>query len=223
MSKILIVEDELSLIRFIKKGLEEEGYQIDVATDGHEALEKIKHGAFDLCLFDIMIPGMNGMLLLERVRQLDLDVPIIMLTARDDLNFKSESFNKGCDDYLTKPFEFDELLMRIQAILRRTIKPETKSIDPISLDKARHLLRVHTQEIALTKKEFQILECLSHNQGRPVEIQKILQFVWNSQDPQLKKRLEVHVNAIRLKVKQTGETKLLETVRGIGYQLKKVA
>jgi heavy metal response regulator len=219
--RILLVEDEKNVAAFIKKGLEEEYYAVDVAEDGAEGFLMATSNEYDLMILDIMLPGLNGIELCKRLREKGLKAPILMLTAIDSVNSKVEGLESGADDYLTKPFAFSELLARIKALLRRT----SDSISELSLENLRMDLlsrRVFREdrEVMLTPKEFSLLEYLLRNKGRVLSRTQIIENIWGYTFDPNSNVVDVHIKFLREKIDAGFEKKLIYTVRGAGYILK---
>lgn len=219
--RILLVEDERNVAAFIKKGLEEEFYSVDIAEDGTEGLLMAKSNDYDLIILDIMLPGMDGIEICKKIRERDRKVPILMLTAVDSIESKVQGLESGADDYLTKPFAFSELLARIKALLRRV--PD--SISELTIDDLRMELlsrRVYrgNREINLTPKEFSLLEYLLRNSGRVLSRTQIIENVWGYNFDPGSNVVDVHIKFLREKIDSNSEKKLIHTIRGAGYILK---
>ncbi|MFN3395187.1 MAG: response regulator [Thermodesulfovibrionales bacterium] len=219
--RLLLVEDERNVAAFIKKGLEEEFYSVDIAEDGSEGLLMALSNDYDLIILDIMLPGMNGVEVCKKIREKDRRVPILMLTAVDSVESKVQGLESGADDYLTKPFAFSELLARIKALLRRV--PDT--INELTIDDLRMELlsrRVYRgdREITLTPKEFSLLEYLLRNKGRVLSRTQIIENVWGYNFDPGSNVVDVHIKFLREKIDSASERKLIHTIRGAGYILK---
>lgn len=219
--RILLVEDERNVAAFIKKGLEEEFYSVDIAEDGSEGLLMALSNDYDLIILDIMLPGINGIEICKKIREKDRRVPILMLTAVDSVESKVQGLESGADDYLTKPFAFSELLARIKALLRRV--PDT--INELTIDDLRMELlsrRVYrgNREITLTPKEFSLLEYLLRNSGRVLSRTQIIENVWGYNFDPGSNVVDVHIKFLREKIDSGSERKLIHTIRGAGYILK---
>lgn len=219
--RILLVEDERNVAAFIKKGLEEEFYSVDIAEDGTEGLLMAKSNDYDLIILDIMLPGMDGIEICKKIRERDRKVPILMLTAVDSIESKVQGLESGADDYLTKPFAFSELLARIKALLRRV--PD--SISELTIDDLRMELlsrRVYrgNREINLTPKEFSLLEYLLRNSGRVLSRTQIIENVWGYNFDPGSNVVDVHIKFLREKIDSNSGKKLIHTIRGAGYILK---
>jgi len=219
--RILLVEDEKNVAAFIKKGLKEEAYTVDVAEDGPEGLLMATSANFDLIILDVMLPGLNGIEVCKTLRGKGINKPILMLTAVDSVERKVEGLESGADDYLVKPFAFSELLARIKALLRRT----TDMVSELSLNELRVDLlarRVYRgkREIILTQKEFSLLEYLLRNKGRVLSRTQIIENVWGYDFFPGTNIVDVHIKSLREKVNKGFEMQLIHTVRGTGYIMK---
>lgn len=217
--RLLIIEDEKKVAGFIKKGLEEETYVVDVAYDGEEGLLLAQQGEYDLIILDLMLPVIDGLEVLSRLRAEKNDVPIILLTAKDSVEEKVTGLNKGADDYLTKPFAFSELMARIRVLLRRG-KAETKTelqIDNLTLDLVSHKVKRNGEEIELTGKEYSLLEYFLRNQGKVLTRTMIAEHVWDYNFDTFTNVIDVYVNHLRKKIDKNYPKKLLHTLRGVGY------
>lgn len=227
-NRILIVEDESRVLQFIRQGLEEQGYEVEFAYDGECGRKLALSKEFDIIIMDIIIPQLNGIELCKKVREKDNNVKILMLTALGTLEDKLEGFKAGADDYLVKPFDFPELLVRIQSLLKRK---GTHSDDPKHDD---HIIRIadlevntHNKkvrrsgkEITLTAKEFALLELLALNKNRVVSKPEIAERIWNIHFDTGTNVIEVYINFLRKKIDKDFHNKLLHTLVGMGYILK---
>ena len=217
--RILIVEDEKKVAGFIKKGLEEETYAVDVAHDGEEGLHLAKEGCYDLVILDLMLPKMDGLEVLSELRGGKKDVPILLLTAKDTVEDRVTGLNKGADDYLTKPFAFSELLARVRVLLRRgkaEVKTELQIAD-LSLNLVSHKVNRGGGEVELTGKEYSLLEYFMRNQGKVLTRTMIAEHVWDYNFDTFTNVIDVYVNHLRKKVDKGHSKKLLHTLRGVGY------
>ncbi len=219
--RILLVEDEQNLAYFIKKGLEEEFYAVDITEDGSEGLFLAASNEYDLIILDIMLPGMNGLEVCKRLRERGVKTSVLMLTAMDSVSSKVEGLESGADDYLTKPFAFSELLARIKALLRRAYDSVNElSVEDLRIDLlARRIFR-GDREIVLTPKEFSILEYLLRNKGRVLSRTQIIENVWGYNFDPNTNIVDVHIKSLREKVDAGVPKKLIHTVRGAGYVVK---
>ena len=220
--RILIVEDEKKVAGFIKKGLEEETYAVDVAHDGEEGLHLGSEGQYDLIILDIMLPKINGLEVLSLLRTQGSDIPILLLTAKDAVDDRVTGLNKGADDYLTKPFAFSELLARVRVLLRRG-KAEVKTILQIAdltLDLVSHKVNRGGDEIELTGKEYSLLEYFIRNQEKVLTRTMIAEHVWDYNFDTFTNVIDVYINHLRNKIDKGRQGKLLHTLRGVGYIMK---
>ena len=220
-SKILIIEDEEKIARFVELELGYEGYTTTKAFDGRTGLELAETGEFDLVLLDVMLPQLSGMEVLRRLRRTS-SVPIIMLTARDSVMDKVSGLDSGASDYITKPFAIEELLARIRTALRKT-RPEDSGVLSASgllLDTERHTVTVMGVPIELTKREFDLLHFLLKNKGRVISREALLENVWGFDFTGETNAVDVYVRFLRGKIDEVFDIKLLHTVRGVGYVIK---
>ena len=220
--RILIVEDEKKVAAFIKKGLEEETYAVDIASDGEDGLHLGEQNPYDLIILDLMLPKINGLDILSRLRAKKIETPILLLTAKDSVEDKVEGLNHGADDYLTKPFAFSELLARIRVLLRRG-KNETKTtleIADLTLDLVSHKVNRGNEEIELTGKEYSLLEYFMRNQEKVLTRTMIAEHVWDYNFDTFTNVIDVYVNHLRKKIDKNFPAKLLHTLRGVGYVMK---
>jgi two-component system response regulator ArlR len=220
---ILLIEDDLSHVRFIKLELQHEGYDVETANDGRTGLLMANNKKTDLILLDIMLPEMNGIEVCQRIRQFS-SVPIIMLTAKSDITDKVIGLDIGANDYVTKPFEIVELLARIRAALRSTnIVSETSKayqIADLTMDTSKHEVRRNEQIIYLTKTEYDLLEYFIKNKEIVLSREKILENVWGYDYSGDTNTVDVFVSYLRAKVDDSYDVKLIHTVRGVGYVIK---
>ncbi len=224
MAKILIVEDEPKIARFLELELKHEGYEVDFAGDGRTALEKAVARDIDLVLLDVMLPGLSGMEVCRRVRT-ESQVPIIMLTAKDDVTDKVAGLDMGADDYMTKPFAIEELLARIRVALNRhsTERKENKkelSYGELHLDMAGHTVFYGKEELSLTKKEYDLLECLMRNQDVALSREQLLNQVWDYEYMGDTNVVDVYIRYLRQKIDDRFGIHMIETVRGVGYVIR---
>ena len=217
--RILLVEDEEKVARFITVGLKAERFAVDSARDGKTGLQMATINPYDLLIVDLMLPGMSGTELIRRVRRQNTEVPIVVLTARDALSDKLANFESGADDYLTKPFAFAELLVRIKALLRRGAVPRANVIQiaDLEIDRLAHQVRRSGQSIKLTAKEYGLLEYLATNAGRVLSRTMIVEHVWDQSFEGLTNIVDVYVRQLRAKIDEPFEKKLIHTVRSVGY------
>jgi len=219
--RLLLVEDEKNVASFIKRGLEEESYTVDVAKDGPAGFSMAISNVYTLAIIDIMLPGFNGIELCKRLREKGIKLPILLLTAIDSVESKVEGLESGADDYLTKPFAFSELLARVKALLRRSSDTAGElSIDDLRVDlMARRIFRGN-KEITLTPKEFSLLEYFLRNKGTVLSRTEIIENVWGYSFDPTTNIVDVHIKFLREKVDAGFHNKLIHTVRGAGYILK---
>ncbi|MGB3366478.1 MAG: response regulator transcription factor [Acidaminobacteraceae bacterium] len=221
--KVLIVEDEVKIARFLELELKYEGYEVCSKHNGRDGLEELENGTYDLAILDIMLPGLNGMEVCRRIRQTS-DIPIIMLTAKDDTMDKVMGLDVGADDYMTKPFAIEELLARIRRVFRTRVK-ETKGDSKVisgdlMIDKDQHAVFFKSDELSLTKKEYDLLEYLMLNKGIALSREMILENVWGFDYFGDTNVVDVYVRYLRTKIDNYYEVKLIHTVRGVGYLFK---
>lgn len=220
--KILIVEDEQKIARFLELELKYEGYEVEIANNGRDGLEKGKMTDVDLIVLDLMLPGLSGIEVCRRLRQTS-DVPIIMLTAKDDISDKVTGLDIGADDYMTKPFAVEELLARIRVLLKRRYVSREKEessliqIGKLSLCKNNYKVEYDGENIELTKKEFELLEFMMINKNIVLTREKILDKVWGYDYFGDTNIIDVYIRYLRSKIDQKYNINLIETVRGVGY------
>ena len=219
---ILVVEDEKKVASFVKKGLEEEHYSVDLAYDGDEGLYKLAVNRYDLIILDIMLPNKDGLEVIKEIRSKKNTTPVIMLTAKDSLENKIEGLDSGADDYLTKPFAFSELIARIRAILRRDSleKSNILKFHYLQLDLITHKVYRAGEEIELTNKEYSLLEYFMRNPNKILTRTMISESVWTYDFDTFTNVIDVYINFLRNKIDKKGFSKLIHTVRGVGYILK---
>ncbi len=221
--KILLVEDERKVANLIKKGFEEEGLIVDIAEDGEVALQKIGASNYDLIILDIMLPGKDGIEVLKEIRARGILKPIMMLTAKDSTTDKVMGLDAGADDYITKPFVFEELLARVRALLRRgqaIEKAQPIQIHDLVIDPVTRKVTRAGKEIELTSKEYGLLEYMARNKNRILTRTMIAENVWDYQFDSLTNIIDVYINYLRKKIDKDHQKKLIHTVRGVGYMIK---
>lgn len=219
--RILIVEDETGIASFIRRGLEEEAYAVDLAASGEEALDWIKSYSYDLIVMDIMLPGLDGLALCRKTREMGIRTPVLMLTAKDSVDDRVEGLDAGADDYLVKPFAFKELLARIRALLRRRHNEENNRlvVADLELDLLTRQTVRRGMEIELTNREFALLELLMLNRGRVLSRTVIAEHVWDYTFDSQTNVIDVYIRQLRKKIDDPFEEKLIRTVRGAGYKI----
>jgi heavy metal response regulator len=220
--RILVVEDEKRMSAFIKKGLKEAHYAVDLADNGEDALFMAIECPYDLIVLDIMIPGHDGIDVCRKLRKEKVDTPVLMLTARDEVEDKISGLDAGADDYLTKPFSFPEFLARVRALLRRK-NPEKSPrlrVGDLELDQATRKVSRSGEEIVLTPTEYGLLEYLMLNNGNVVTRTMLSEHVWNDDFDAFSNVINVYINYLRKKIDQNHKTKLIHSLRGVGYVLK---
>jgi two-component system copper resistance phosphate regulon response regulator CusR len=219
--RLLLVEDDARIARFVAKGLREQAYAVDVAGTGEEALYQAAVNTYDLVILDVMIPAPDGFAVCRELRKSGQRMPILMLTARDAVEDRIAGLDHGADDYLTKPFEFRELLARLRALLRRSgeLRPEKIAVADLVLDTGAQTARRGGRPIVLTAKEYALLEYLARNAGRVVRRAEIAEHVWDESFDPFSNLIEVYINRLRRKVDEDSTKALLHTRRGVGYVL----
>jgi heavy metal response regulator len=219
--RILVVEDEAAIAAFITDGLVKAGYGVDLASEGAEALHWVAIASYDLIILDVMLPGMDGLALCETLRSNGIVCPILMLTARDAIEERVAGLDSGADDYLVKPFAFAELLARIRALLRResAFLGTVLYIADLSLDTRSHEVYRNGQLIPLTTKEYRLLELLMRHPNQTITRDAIAEHIWNYEFDNVSNLIDVHIHALRRKMDDPYPTKLLHTIRGVGYRL----
>lgn len=220
--RVLIVEDEKKMASFIERGLKEEGYAVDVAYDGETGWEYASTNDYDVILLDWMLPKMSGLELCARLRKANSVVPIILLTVRDTVEDKIKGLDQGADDYLTKPFSFDELMARLRAVLRRPrhmMQEKLLTAGDLKLDLLGRRAWVGDHEISLSQKEFSLLEYLMRHKGEVVSRSQIAEHVWDLHFDPMTNTIDVYINFLRKKVDGGRRKSRIETVRGVGYRL----
>ena len=219
--RILIIEDEKEIASFVKKGLEAENFAVEVACDGEKGLWFAKSNDYDVVVLDIMLPNNDGIEVCKELRKAKKEVPIIMLTVRTELKSKIEAFDAGADDYLTKPFSFEELLVRIRALLRREkiVKGDTLKIADLVLDTRTHKTVRKGKSIKLSRKGFALLEYFMRNPGTVLTRIMILEHVWDMNIDPFTNTVDVHVKLLREKINKGFKKELIHTVHGYGYKM----
>jgi DNA-binding response OmpR family regulator len=219
--KVLLVEDESKVAHFISRGLQEEGYIVDVAPDGRKGLQCINETVYDIVLLDLMIPEIDGLELLKLMRAKGVDTPVLIITAKSSKEDVVKGLDTGSDDYLTKPFSFDELLARIRALLRRNRQAPSLTIEyrDLILDTYTRKLFIGSKEAELTEKEFMIMEHMMKNSEKPITRKELAEHGWESQDDS-SNIVDVYINFLRKKMETLSDKRYINTVRGVGYILR---
>jgi two-component system copper resistance phosphate regulon response regulator CusR len=222
---MLLVEDEKKVADFVARGLRAERFAVDVAYDGTTGWEMASGTEYDLIILDLMLPGLNGTELLRRLRRQGGTAAVLVLTARDATDVKVQNFEAGADDYLTKPFAFAELLVRVKALLRRppTSRVHLLRVGELEIDRLTQQVRRAGKRIELTSKEYALLEYLAANAGRVLSRTMIVEHVWDESFESLTNIVDVYVRHLRAKVDDPFPTRLIHTVRGVGYSLSEEA
>ncbi|MFA6980295.1 MAG: response regulator transcription factor [Ignavibacteriaceae bacterium] len=216
--KILIVEDEIGIANFLRDGLEDENYSVDVALDGNRGLELATSRTYDLILLDWMLPGTSGIEITKQIRKTNKKVPIVFLTAKDTLQDTVMGLEAGANDYIKKPFQFEELLARIKVQLRlNEEEPTTLTFQDLTLDTTTHQVFKDGTEINLTKKEFSLLYFLLKNKGKVCTRNEIIKEVWEINFETDSSSLDVYINFLRKKLESGNNENIIQTIRGIGY------
>lgn len=220
--RLLVVEDEQKVARFVKQGMEEEGYAVDVASDGEAGLLMALDEVHDLIILDIQLPKKDGLQVMQALRQSGCQTPILLLTVRAAIEDKVLGLNAGADDYLTKPFAFQELVARVRALLRRGAEamPPTLQIADLMLDPTQRLVKRGEKKIELTAREYTLIHYFMRNPDRVLTRTMIAEHVWDYNFDSGTNVIDVYVNYLRKKIDAGHEPKLLHTVRGVGYVLK---
>jgi len=219
--RILVVEDEKKVASFIKRGLEAANYSVDVEHDGEAGLNRLLKGDYDLVILDVMLPKLDGLSLMKQIRQRQVNTPVLLLTARVTVADRVMGLDRGADDYLTKPFAFEELLARVRVLLRRgAAAPAVLAVADLRLDPVTREVTRDNQRIDLTAKEFALLEFLLRRQDQVLSRAIIAQHVWGVNYDTFTNVIDVYVNYLRKKIDSGFEPKLIHTVRGVGYVLK---
>jgi DNA-binding response OmpR family regulator len=219
--KVLIIEDEVKVANFVSRGLEEEGYEVDAANDGQRGLDLLKETVYDIVLLDLMIPEVDGLEVLKRMRSWGSNTPVLIITAKSSKEDVIKGLDTGSDDYLTKPFSFDELLARMRALLRRSKQTDPRVLEygHVVLDPYNRKLSVDSKEVELTEKEFLIMEYMLKNPVRPLTRNEIAEYVWQNKGDSTN-IVDVYVNFLRKKLDSVSAGRYIHTIRGIGYIFK---
>jgi two-component system OmpR family response regulator len=220
--KVLVIEDDRTVGQYVKRGLEEHRIHADLVDDGMEGLRLASGGLYDLLVLDLRLPGMTGLEVLRTLRDRGVTTPVLVLTAQDAVDFKVQALRMGADDYVTKPFAFEELLARVEALSRRPkeLKSPVLRVADLELDTATHEVRRSSRPIELTPKEYAVLEYLMRHAGRVLSRTLITEYAWDYHFDPGTNIVDVVINRLRKKVDSGHDHKLLHTVRGIGYVVK---
>ena len=220
--RLLVIEDEQKVANFIKQGLEEEGYAVDHAADGASGLQMALEGLHDVIVLDVMLPKLDGLSVLQQLRQEKVTTPVLLLTVRATIEDKVLGLDAGADDYLTKPFAFEEFVARVRALLRRRAEtaPPILQVADLALDPARRVVSRGEKKIELTPREFTLLDYFMRNPGRVLTRTMIANRVWDYTFDSTTNVIDVYVNYLRKKIDTGHDTKLLHTVRGVGYVMR---
>ncbi len=221
--KLLIVEDEKRLCQTVAKHLKSDGYTVDTCYDGSDALDYINGTEYDAVILDIMLPGLDGISVLKKMRSRKLKTPVLLLTAKSSIEDKVEGLDSGADDYLTKPFSLEELSARIRVMIRRNGAERvnnTITVGPLTLDTEKKIAVREGKTFTLTAKEYSILEYLMHNQGIVLSRDKIMHHIWNYDYEGSSNIIDVYIRTLRNKIDADFDQKLIQTVRGIGYVIR---
>jgi two-component system, OmpR family, response regulator len=220
--KILAIEDDRTVGQYVKRGLEEQRFHVDLAADGLEGLRLASGGQYDLIILDLRLPEMSGLEVLRNLRDRGLTVPILVLTAQDTVDFKVQALRTGADDYVTKPFSFEELLARVEALGRRPqqLKSPVLRVLDLELDTSTHEARRGADPIELTPKEYTVLEYLMRHTGRVMSRTLITEYAWDYHFDPGTNIVDVVINRLRKKIDSGHARKLIHTVRGVGYTVK---
>ncbi|HKI96707.1 MAG TPA: response regulator transcription factor [Gemmatimonadales bacterium] len=220
--KVLVVEDDRTVGQFVKRGLEEQGMQVELAADGTAALEIVSGTPFDVVVLDLRLPGVSGVEVLRTLRDRGITTPVLVLTAQDAVESKVQALRTGADDYVTKPFAFEEVLARVEALGRRpqSIQPPVLKVADLSIDTGSRAVTRAGKPIDLTPKEYSVLEYLARNAGRVMSRTLITEYAWGYHFDPGTNVVDVVINRLRKKVDQGYKPKLIHTVRGVGYVMK---
>jgi heavy metal response regulator len=221
--RLLVIEDERKVAEFLRHGLKEEGYAVDVGFDGEEGSFLATTNEYDLIILDVMLPKLDGISLCRKIRAEGCEIPVLMLTAKDEVKDKVAGLDSGADDYLTKPFAFEELLARIRALLRKNYTHHSLRlvVEDLVLDTVTHKVTRSGKEIELTTREYTLLEYLMRNAGTVVTRAMIAEHVWDINFESFTNVIDVYINYLRNKIDKDQDVKLIQTIRGRGYILKR--
>lgn len=222
--RLLLVEDDVKIARFVKAGLREAGFAVDHVTDGEDGLHLALTEPYDIAIIDLMLPNLDGLTLIETVRKQNINIPVLILSAKKSVDDRVMGLKTGSDDYLTKPFAFAELLARVQALIRRSTQvtaPSELNVEDLTLNLEKHKVYRSDQEINLQPLEFSLLEYLMRNAGRVVSKTMIMEHVWDYNFNPQTNVVESRICYLRDKIDRNFDVKLIHTVRGVGYVLRK--
>ncbi len=219
--KILVVEDDNTVGGFVQRGLEEQRFNVELVGDGETGLDRASHAHFDVIVLDLRLPGLTGVEVLRTLRDRGVATPVLVLTAQDAVESKVQAFRSGADDYVTKPFAFEELLARVEALGRRPkdIAPPVIQVSDLEVDTGRHEVRRAGMKIELTPKEYAVLEYLARNPGRVLSRTLITEYAWDYHFDPGTNIVDVVINRLRKKIDARSKRRLIHTVRGVGYVL----
>jgi two-component system OmpR family response regulator len=219
--RLLVIEDDLKLVRALERGLEQEGYAVDVARTGGEALDHATRRPYDAVILDLMLPGVDGFTVCQTLRDRERWYPVLMLTARGDVADRIRGLDSGADDYLVKPFDFGELLARLRALIRRgpSERPPVLEVGDLRFDRATRTVARAGREVDLTPREFAVLEYLAARAGQVVPRAELLEQVWDEHEDASPNLADVYVGYLRKKLERPAGPRLIRTVRGIGFLL----
>jgi len=219
--RVLLVEDDVKLTGALQRGLQREGYAVDVATTGDEALVQAGVYDYDAVVLDVMLPGLDGFAVCDAMRRQERWMPVLMLTARDGVSDRIKGLDAGADDYLVKPFDFGELLARLRALVRRgpSERPPVLKVGDLRIDPAAHLVTRDDRQVELTAREFAVLEFLATNAGKVVSRTALLEHVWDENYYGSTNVVDVYVGYLRKKLERPFDRRLIRTVRGVGFLL----
>lgn len=218
--RILLVEDELAISRVLMNGLKAEHFAVDLVQDGEEALLFMSEVNYDLVILDLGLPKLDGLTVLKRARKRQIRIPVMILSAQDSIESRVIGLEAGADDYVLKPFAFEEVVARVRALLRRpTILQDKLTVADLEIDRAKHIVKRGGKVITLTQREYALLEYLMRNAGHPVSRTMVVEHVWNLGFEGLTNIVDVYINYLRAKIDSGFENKLIHTARGFGYML----
>jgi two-component system copper resistance phosphate regulon response regulator CusR len=220
--KVLVVEDDRTVGQFVQRGLEEQLIKVDLVDDGPQGLERASHGEYDVIVLDLRLPGLSGVEVLRTLRDRGVGTPVLVLTAQDAVDSKVQALRTGADDYVTKPFSFEELLARVEALGRRPreIVSPTFRIADLSIDTGSREVSRADEVIELTPKEYAVLEYLARNEGRVLSRTLITEYAWGYNFDPGTNVVDVVINRLRKKISKMGSSQLIHTVRGVGYVMR---